>query len=260
MIVVIEAGGVVDMPWLDNVPAVVMAWYPGMVGGRALGKLLLGKENFSGKLPVTWPLDASQFPIFDEMPSGTTTMDYFLGYRRFDLMKLTPRYSFGYGLSYARFQYANLHVPCSTVTKNGVDRGQGRRRQHEPARRRGGRDAVRAVPDGPRRNAEPFRQGAERAFTASVSTARGKRPTAATATRRPRARAPSASRFPSASGSQVLRHRRDARTAGTFRRASTRSSSRPAPASRTRRCRRRPSFVPTAAASAAPLSDTFNVN
>ena len=120
MIVVLEAGGVVDMPWLDNVPAVVMAWYPGMVGGRALGKLLLGKENFSGKLPVTWPMYISQFPIFDEMPSGTTTMDYFLGYRRFDMLKLTPRYSFGYGLSYARFQYANLHVPCSTVTKNGA--------------------------------------------------------------------------------------------------------------------------------------------
>ena len=120
MIVVIEAGAVVDMPWLDAVPAVVMAWYPGMVGGRALGKLLLGKENFSGKLPVTWPMDASQYPAFDEMPSGTTKMDYFLGYRRFDMMKLTPRYSFGHGLSYARFQYANLQVPCSSVAKNGV--------------------------------------------------------------------------------------------------------------------------------------------
>ena len=120
MVVVIEAGAVVDMPWLANVPAVVMAWYPGMVGGRALGKLLLGTENFSGKLPVTWPMDASQYPTFDDMPSGTTRMDYFLGYRRFDMMKLTPRYSFGYGLSYARFHYANLQVPCSSVTKNGV--------------------------------------------------------------------------------------------------------------------------------------------
>jgi beta-glucosidase len=120
MVVVIEAGGVVDMPWLDNVPAVVMAWYPGMVGGRALGKLLLGQENFSGKLPVTWPMYAAQFPIFDEMPSGTTQMDYFLGYRRFDVLQLTPRYPFGYGLSYARFRYANLQVPCSTVTRNGA--------------------------------------------------------------------------------------------------------------------------------------------
>jgi beta-glucosidase len=120
MIVVIEAGSVVNMPWLDDVPAVVMAWYPGMVGGRALGKLLLGKENFSGKLPVTWPTDESQLPIFDDMPDGTTKMDYFLGYRRFDTLKLTPRYSFGYGLSYARFQYANLQVPCSSVTRGGV--------------------------------------------------------------------------------------------------------------------------------------------
>jgi beta-glucosidase len=120
MVVVIEAGSVVDMPWLASVPAVVMAWYPGMVGGTALGKLLFGKENFGGKLPVTWPMNAGQLQTFDEMPSGTTTMDYFLGYRRFDRMNLTPLYPFGHGLSYSTFQYANLQVPCTDAAKNGV--------------------------------------------------------------------------------------------------------------------------------------------
>jgi beta-glucosidase len=120
-IVVIEAGSVVELaPWIDKVSAVVMAWYPGMVGGTALGKLLLGKENFSGKLPVTWPMSESQYPTFDEMPSGTTNMGYFLGYRRFDAENLTPRYPFGHGLSYSTFQYGNLQVPCSSSTKNGV--------------------------------------------------------------------------------------------------------------------------------------------
>jgi beta-glucosidase len=122
MVVVIEGGSAVSMPWLNSVPAVVMAWYPGMVGGAALGKLLLGKENFSGKLPITWPADESiaQLPVFNEAETGTTRMDYFLGYRRFDKMNVTPLYPFGYGLSYSSFQYSNLVVPCSTVTENGV--------------------------------------------------------------------------------------------------------------------------------------------
>ena len=58
MVVVLEGGSVIDMPWLSMVPAVVMAWYPGQVGGRALGDLLWGHRrrpyNFSGKLPFTW--------------------------------------------------------------------------------------------------------------------------------------------------------------------------------------------------------------
>jgi beta-glucosidase len=120
MAVVLQAGSAVDMPWLANVPALVMAWYPGIVGGTALGKLLLGDANFSGKLPITWPASASQLPVFNQDPRGTTTMDYFLGYRRFDQMNLTPLFPFGYGLSYSKFNYSNLQVPCSDITKNGV--------------------------------------------------------------------------------------------------------------------------------------------
>jgi beta-glucosidase len=118
MVVVIESGAVIDMPWLANVPAVVMAWYPGQVGGRALGKLLFGDENFSGKLPVTWPTSADQFPAFN--PGTTTEMDYYLGYRRFDQMNLTPRYPFGHGLSYTTFKYENLMIPCADVAEDGV--------------------------------------------------------------------------------------------------------------------------------------------
>lgn len=118
MVVVIEAGSAVEMPWLSTVPAVVMAWYPGQAGGNALGKLLFGDANFSGKLPITWPKDVTQLPTFNEGP--TTRMDYFLGYRRFDLMNLTPLYPFGHGLSYATFQYSNLQVPCTDVSENGV--------------------------------------------------------------------------------------------------------------------------------------------
>lgn len=117
MVVVLEAGSVIDMPWFAQVPAVVMAWYPGMVGGQALGALLFGDANFSGKLPITWG-SLADYGTFNA--GTTTTMDYDLGYRRFDRMNASPQFPIGFGLSYAKFEYSNLQVPCNTVTKNGV--------------------------------------------------------------------------------------------------------------------------------------------
>jgi beta-glucosidase len=127
MVVVLEGGSVIDTTsWLANVPAVVMAWYPGMVGGKALGKLLFGNDgaghnfNFSGKLPITWPNSLNDEPTFSDS-SGSTTMDYYLGYRRFDQMHITPQFAFGYGLSYSgAMSYSNIQVPCTTVPKDGV--------------------------------------------------------------------------------------------------------------------------------------------
>jgi len=126
MVVVLEGGSVIDVtPWIGNVPAVVMAWYPGMVGGKALGRLLFGDANFSGKLPLTWDSNAADWPTFATAGSTSTPMDYYLGYRYFDyhrtqLMPATGSFPFGYGLSYANFTYANLQVPCSTVPTTGV--------------------------------------------------------------------------------------------------------------------------------------------
>ena len=99
VIVVVEAGGAIDMPWKDMVSAIVMAWYPGMVGGKALGQLLFGDANFSAKLPVTWPASVNDFPSFDG--GATTQMDYLLGYRYFEDKGTKPLYQFGYGLSYS---------------------------------------------------------------------------------------------------------------------------------------------------------------
>jgi beta-glucosidase len=124
MVVVLEGGSVIDMPWFSSVPAVVMAWYPGIVGGKALGQLLFGDVNFSGKLPITWGTLAN-YPTFNE---GTTTvMNYDLGYRRFDRMGIAlnpagspPTFPYGYGLSYTNFDYSNLQIPCGTVSKGAV--------------------------------------------------------------------------------------------------------------------------------------------
>ena len=102
------------MPWLASVPAVVMAWYPGQAGGTALGQLLMGQANFSGKLPVTWA--STGWPTFNE--GNTTTMSYYLGYRCFDNMNIKPTFPFGHGLSYTTFSYSNVSVPCNDVAKN----------------------------------------------------------------------------------------------------------------------------------------------
>src|SRR5262249_48664046 len=124
-VVVLEGGSVIDMgPWYASAPAVLMAWYPGMVGGKALGRILFGDVAPSGKLPITWDANMSHWPTFAD-PSGTTTMDYFLGYRYFDNKgtALTPAsgtFPFGYGLTYTTFSYHDLVVPCSTVAKDGV--------------------------------------------------------------------------------------------------------------------------------------------
>ncbi|HVV15707.1 MAG TPA: glycoside hydrolase family 3 N-terminal domain-containing protein [Polyangia bacterium] len=124
-IVVLEAGGIVDMSaWYGSVQSVVMAWYPGMVGGTALGRLLFGDVNFSGKLPVTWDTKVSDWPTFSNS-DGSATMDYWVGYQHFDHAKiaLNPAqgsFPFGYGLSYTTFGYENLQVPCTTVKPDGV--------------------------------------------------------------------------------------------------------------------------------------------
>ncbi|MDF3065191.1 MAG: Beta-glucosidase [Polyangiaceae bacterium] len=118
MVVVIQSGGIVNMPWLATVPSVVMAFYPGMRGGQALGQLLFGEANFGGRLPVAWPNEADLPPFKDT--ATTTTMDYFLGYRYLDKNNKTPIYPFGHGLSYTNFTFSNLNIPCTDVTKNGV--------------------------------------------------------------------------------------------------------------------------------------------
>ena len=148
MVVVLEGGSIIKMPWLANVPAVVMAWYPGQMGGRALGKLLFGDENNWGKLPLSWAATDADLPEFASF-SGTTVMPYAIGYRWYDentsrqLLRTAPTarpMGFGYGLSYSKFSYGNLQVPCSDVSEDR--RRQRHRRRHQHQRARGRRDRV----------------------------------------------------------------------------------------------------------------------
>jgi beta-glucosidase len=119
MVVVIEAGSVVDMPWLDQVSAVVMAWYPGMRGGEALADLLWGRANFAGKLPFTWGYQVGDYEPL-KADTGPTNFDYYVGYSRFDNKKISPLFPFGYGLSYTTFKYDDLQLGCTDMSEGGI--------------------------------------------------------------------------------------------------------------------------------------------
>lgn len=115
-IVVVTSGGAVDMSrWVDHVPAIVQAWYPGQEGGHALAQLLFGATSPSGKLPISFERRARDGAAFaNYLPDQGGHIAYregvFLGYRHFDKSKTKPLFPFGHGLSYTKFGYANLAI------------------------------------------------------------------------------------------------------------------------------------------------------
>jgi beta-glucosidase len=116
-IVVVTSGGAVDMErWLDQVPALFQAWYPGQEGGTALAQLLFGEYAPSGKLPVSFERSWQDNAVHDNYyPKGTDKKvvyaeGLFLGYRHFDKTEVKPEFPFGFGLSYTTFAYNNLSV------------------------------------------------------------------------------------------------------------------------------------------------------
>jgi beta-glucosidase len=124
MVVVLEGGSVIEMPWLSQIPALVMAWYPGQRGGEALADLLWGQVNgvsynFGGKLPFTWGHEQQYGDPFDG-PGGATNFDYYVGYRYFDENKITPVFPFAAGLSYTSFAISNVQLGCSSMAKGAV--------------------------------------------------------------------------------------------------------------------------------------------
>jgi beta-glucosidase len=147
-IVVLENNGPVAMPWLDQVGAVLEAWYPGAAGGEAIARLLYGEVDPAGRLPVSWPRDEAQLPrpqipgaglaSIGLPPQGepATDVDYNIegadvGYRWYQRKGIQPLFPFGYGLAYTHFAYSNFkpsldhgHLLASfTVTNRGARAG-----------------------------------------------------------------------------------------------------------------------------------------
>lgn len=121
-VVVLEGGSAILVEgWVESIEALLMAWYPGQLGGNAIADVLFGAVNPSGKLPVTFPVDEAQLPPFDNT-SLEVTYDYFHGYRHVDREGLTPRFPFGYGLSYTTFSVDNLSVDNTQIDDEDVVR------------------------------------------------------------------------------------------------------------------------------------------
>ncbi len=134
-VVVLNCGSPVTMPWIDDVSALVLAYYPGQEGGNAVANVLLGEVNPSGKLSVTFPKRYVDNPTFINYP-GTKEVRYgegiFVGYRYYDAKEIDPLFPFGFGLSYTTFEYSDLRVPetaqigepveVSVTVKNTGDR------------------------------------------------------------------------------------------------------------------------------------------
>lgn len=152
-IVVLNTGDPVVMPWASSVKAILEMWYPGQQGGPATADVLLGKANPGGRLPETFPADATQTPMYDPnctdtsstgncpIYPGTRQPSKFLdgvnasyrtltgmqvngiyeGYRWYDQHHVTPLFPFGYGLSYTKFDYSKLNV--TQASDGGLDVG-----------------------------------------------------------------------------------------------------------------------------------------
>lgn len=113
-VVVLNTGSPITMPWLDDVAAVLQAWYPGQECGNAIADVLFGDVNPSGKLPQTFPQRLEDNPAFVNYPGENGKVYYgegiFVGYRYYDKKKIVPLFPFGFGLSYTTFAYSNLTV------------------------------------------------------------------------------------------------------------------------------------------------------
>ena len=120
-IVVVAAGAPVTMTkWIGRVAAVLYAWYGGQEAGHAIGDVLFGAVNPSGKLPVTFPKAFQDSPAFGHYPGENLHVEYaegiYVGYRGFDKHDVEPLFPFGHGLSYTTFDYSGLKIAFPTVS------------------------------------------------------------------------------------------------------------------------------------------------
>ena len=113
-VVVLINGRPLALPWIkEHVPAVVEAWEPGCMGGQAVAEVLTGRVNPSGKLPMSFPKHVGQQMVNYNRKLSSLWAGYVEGDNQ-------PLWPFGYGLSYTRFEYADLKVDKMLMTANDI--------------------------------------------------------------------------------------------------------------------------------------------
>ncbi len=127
------SGNAVEMPWSNQVPAIIQGWYCGSEAGTALADIITGIVNPSGKLPFTWPVKLNDVAAhaLNTYPgkwrngdtNGIIDEEYkegiYVGYRWADKAKIKPLFAFGYGLSYTTFEMSNLRKSSSEMSEDG---------------------------------------------------------------------------------------------------------------------------------------------
>jgi beta-glucosidase len=123
IIVVLSGGGPVELPFLDEIKALLLAYLPGEAGGTAISNLLLGKTNPSGKLAETWPLHYQDVVSKDFFPGDGMLSLYkeslYVGYRYYLSAGKPVAFPFGYGLSYTSFKYSDLKISPAKLAYSG---------------------------------------------------------------------------------------------------------------------------------------------
>ena len=129
-VVVLQTGGPVEMPWINDARAVLQAWYPGQEAGNAIADVLLGAEP-GGRLAQTFPRIWSHNPTHSQdreiYPGLNGHVRYeegtFIGYRHYDRMGIEPLFPFGHGLSYTSFDLTDVTATSTGVTATVTNTG-----------------------------------------------------------------------------------------------------------------------------------------
>ncbi|MFI7530386.1 glycoside hydrolase family 3 protein [Nocardia salmonicida] len=125
-VVVVNSGAPVEMPWRDDVAAVLLAWFPGQEFGAALADVLTGTVEPGGRLPTTWPKTMAEVPVLDTTPVDGV-LDYtegiHIGYRAWLKAGIEPAYPFGHGLGYTTWETSDLTVQGRNVTLTVTNTG-----------------------------------------------------------------------------------------------------------------------------------------
>ncbi|MFE3698471.1 beta-glucosidase [Nocardia tengchongensis] len=119
-VVVVNSGSPVEMPWRDDVAAVLLTWFPGQEFGSALADVLTGAAEPGGRLPTTWPKTIDDVPVLNTKPEPDHALPYsegiHIGYRAWLKSGVAPAYPFGHGLGYTTWELDELRVSGRTAT------------------------------------------------------------------------------------------------------------------------------------------------
>lgn len=123
VVLVLNNGRPLAIPWAaENIPAIVEAWQLGTQSGNAIAQVLYGDYNPSGKLPMTFPRNVGQLPLYyNHKNTGRPSMNEpeSVFWSHYIDEKMTPLYPFGYGLSYSKFEYSDLQLSSPSFTQAG---------------------------------------------------------------------------------------------------------------------------------------------